>query len=297
MTDEVPIFSIILPTFNRSKFVGTAIQSVVDQSFKNFELIVVDDGSTDNTREIVNGFRDHRIKYFFKTNEERSIARNYGIERSSGLYINFLDSDDFFLPHHLQTAFENLREREFPELLHLNYKTQNSLGIMHSDRDFPEHDVNQRLIFENFLNGACFFIKRDIFEDLSFITSTEASFSEDWYLWLRLAARFPIHTKNNITVVLREHDERSLRTANPVKVERSVVLVIEELKKDVVFLKFYKSSFNYFVSECTSLVSLYYANVDKTRSVRYLFRALTAYPLFVKRKRFWAILKNLLFIS
>lgn len=290
-----PFFSIVLPTFNRSKFLAKAIQSVLDQSFDNFELIVVDDGSTDNTSEVVARFTDQRIRYFFKVNEERSIARNYGIDRAKGRYINFLDSDDFFYPEHLATAFENLFQRQFPELLHTRYELQDRTGTIVSKSEFVEKQVNQKLIFSNFLNGGCFFIKREALSDLSFIPHKDANFSEDWYLWLRLAARFPIHTVDVTTMVVTEHDHRSLRTVNPLKLERSLLLVLQELKKDSFVLSLYKHSFGYFAAECYSLIALHHTGVSNIKSATYLLRAMRAYPLFPKRRRFWAILKNLLF--
>ena len=88
-----------------------AIQSIINQSYINWELIIVDDGSTDNTEEIVKDFRDERIKYFKKIHEERSIARNYGIDKATGLYISFLDDDDYYLPEFLE-EFERRIEEE-----------------------------------------------------------------------------------------------------------------------------------------------------------------------------------------
>jgi len=75
------LFSIIIPTYNRAHLISKSIKSVLNQTYSNWELILVDDGSEDNTEEIVNSFGDNRIKYFYKKNEERSIARNYGIDK------------------------------------------------------------------------------------------------------------------------------------------------------------------------------------------------------------------------
>lgn len=103
-----PIFSIILPTFNRAYCLATAIQSVLDQSFESWELIIVDDGSTDDTQIIAEGFAnsDSRIQYLFQENSGASAARNYGIEKACGLYLAFLDSDDRYTQEHLAVRYQ-----------------------------------------------------------------------------------------------------------------------------------------------------------------------------------------------
>ena len=101
------LFSIIVPTYNRANLLKVAIQSVVDQTYTNWELIIVDDGSTDHTEQVVAGFRqDLRIKYLHQRNQERSLARNRGIEEASGSHICFLDDDDYLLVNHLMAFWE-----------------------------------------------------------------------------------------------------------------------------------------------------------------------------------------------
>ena len=100
-----PFFSIIIPTYNRANLISISIESVLKQTFTDFELIIVDDGSTDNTSEVVGNYTDNRIFYYKKVNEERGAARNYGIKKSCGEYVNFLDSDDFFDANHLEVAY------------------------------------------------------------------------------------------------------------------------------------------------------------------------------------------------
>ena len=106
-------FSIILPTYNRASFLSNAIKSVINQTYSNWELIVVDDGSTDNTKDIIEEYigKDNRIKYIYQENFERSAARNNGITNSHGEWICFLDSDDLFHKTHLE---------EFKSLIKLN---------------------------------------------------------------------------------------------------------------------------------------------------------------------------------
>lgn len=108
MTSIVKV-SVIIPTYNYGRFLGEAIQSVLDQTFTDFELIVVDDGSTDNTKEVVSSFKDSRIKYIFQENCGVSAAQNTGIRASTGEYIAILGSDDKWFPENLETPGKNAR--------------------------------------------------------------------------------------------------------------------------------------------------------------------------------------------
>lgn len=111
-----PLFSIIIPAYNRSGHLVAAVESVLAQTFREFELVVVDDGSTDDTRERMAALcaSDERIKYVSKENGGRSTARNRGIDESSGDWLIFLDSDDLLEPAALETFVELIEE--FPHV-------------------------------------------------------------------------------------------------------------------------------------------------------------------------------------
>jgi glycosyltransferase involved in cell wall biosynthesis len=94
----MPKVSVIIPTYNRADFLPRAIESVLEQTYADFELVIVDDGSTDETADVVARYADPRIRYHWQENQERSAARNEGIALSQGAYVTFLDSDDWYLP-------------------------------------------------------------------------------------------------------------------------------------------------------------------------------------------------------
>lgn len=98
-----PAFSVVIPVYNRSDLVANAIESVLCQSLQDFEILVVDDGSTDDIASAILRFNDSRIKLLRQSNAGASAARNAGMDIASGRYTAFLDSDDLFLPHHLET--------------------------------------------------------------------------------------------------------------------------------------------------------------------------------------------------
>lgn len=109
------LVSVILPTFNRADFLNNTINSVLDQSFSDFELIVWDDGSADGTKKIIEKYTDSRIKYFYDENHGVAFARNMAIEKANGKFIAFIDSDDIWLPDKLghQVSLINKHDADF----------------------------------------------------------------------------------------------------------------------------------------------------------------------------------------
>lgn len=106
----MPKLSVIIPTYNTSKWLKQSINSVLSQTFYDYELIVVDDGSTDNTSSTVQRFNDERIKYFYKSNGGVASARNLGLEKGTGEYVAFLDSDDLWPESYLEVVVSALDE-------------------------------------------------------------------------------------------------------------------------------------------------------------------------------------------
>jgi glycosyltransferase involved in cell wall biosynthesis len=105
-----PEFSVIIPVYNRTALLKRAVESVLRQDYTDLEVLVVDDGSVDDIKGIVDAFDDPRIRYHRQTNQGASAARNAGIDRATGTYVAFLDSDDVFLPHHLAAMHAMLRD-------------------------------------------------------------------------------------------------------------------------------------------------------------------------------------------
>lgn len=243
-----PFFSIIIPTHNRANLISVAINSVLNQTFQDFEIIVVDDGSKDNTEEVVKSIKDRRIRYYKKENEERSIARNFGIDNVIGKYIGFLDADDYALTIHLETAFENIQKCDANSIIHLGYKIENTNGkVITQVTNLNESSIDS-LPFENRLNCNAIFIPSHIIKKYKFLNSKYATISEDRYLWIILASRFEFHFVPEITSVTVEHDERSLNTLNAQKVMQSFNVIFKHLLKDKEARKKYGKNLNYFAS-------------------------------------------------
>nr|WP_298332167.1 glycosyltransferase family A protein [uncultured Christiangramia sp.] len=205
-----PIFSVILPTYNRASFISNAIHSVIDQGFEEWELIVVDDGSTDETRFVVEKFDDKRIRYFYITHGERSRARNFGIEQSQGIYICFLDSDDRYFSNHLSVLHDEIKARGNPKAL---FTTSSRILKKSGDWKRPlytsdEYEHPVYFVWQKFLliNSVC--IHTSILEQNQF--PEQFNVWEDTHLWLRIVAVHPFVQINEVTTEWNVHEETSV---------------------------------------------------------------------------------------
>ena len=139
-------FSIIIPLYNKANFVKKSIESILAQTYKEFEIVIVNDGSTDNSLAVVSEINDPRIHIFSKENGGVSIARNFGIEKAQNEYISFLDADDLWLPDFLQTIVEMIGQ--FP------HAGVFATGSSYIDRMGNKHDV----VNNNLAKGTVLFI-------------------------------------------------------------------------------------------------------------------------------------------
>jgi glycosyltransferase involved in cell wall biosynthesis len=206
----LPFFSIIIPTYNRAKFLPDALQSVIDQTYANWECIVVDDGSTDETEDVIELFSDERIRYYRKKHEERSIARNYGIDKAKGEFICFLDSDDLYEDNHLSVLYEKIHQENKVAAVYYtaNEKIVNgetSLLPTYSKAEF-EHPIE--FVLKNFLfiNSVC--VHHDILKRFRF--PEKFHIWEDTHLWLRILAQYPFYQIEQVTSSWNLHQESSV---------------------------------------------------------------------------------------
>ncbi len=293
-----PFFSIIVPTYNRASLLLKGLDSILNQELLDYEVLVIDDGSVDETRSLMSQIisENPRVKYFYKKNEERSIARNFGISKARGKYVTFLDSDDILYSNHLTVAFDLLKRKQFPEVGHLGYKLIDESGNTISTRNNFNHSSREQLIRENIFHGNAIFIRKDIATEVHFIPSASATIAEDWYLWLRLAARYPIFFDNTITAAVVQHDARSLMQIDPDKLIASTEIIIHYLKKDKPFLSRYRNKVSYHFANHYTFLTLTLALTKKRRAetLRYLSKAISYDPTVLFRRRFLASLKHLL---
>ncbi|MBI1287274.1 MAG: glycosyltransferase [Flavobacteriales bacterium] len=217
MSHERPFFSIITPTFNRAHFLEEMIASVQAQTFSDHEHIIVDDGSTDGTEELLKPIleADSRILYIKQENKGRSVARNVGIEAAKGEYICFLDSDDVWLPKHLETIHQATAKHENPTFFHAGLIWFYDDGspehlVQYAARDTFSSDVEY--VIANQFAPDCVCIHREILQKDLF--NPKLFINEDVELWVRIAAHCPVVGIGLHTAKLRVHGGNTDKEVN-----------------------------------------------------------------------------------
>jgi glycosyltransferase involved in cell wall biosynthesis len=194
MNDEKPFTSIIIPTFNRSNILPKAIDSIHRQTYTHYEIIVVDDGSTDNTKKIITKYPE--IKYIYQDNHGASSARNTGIQHAKGDFIAFLDSDDYWLPNKLELQVKIFLKNPLLWMV-AGAKVKNKDRKLNDSFSNPNltYDTKKitflNLIEYNCINTPSVLVRRDIFE-MTGLFDTNLKTGEDWDLWLRIACFGPV---------------------------------------------------------------------------------------------------------
>jgi len=218
----MPYFSIIIPTFNRAKYIARAIESVLSQSFVDYELIIVDDASKDNTAQTVKAFNDKRIIYIKNDeNKERCVSRNIGIAKSVGKYICFLDSDDYHLPDHLESLYQFIKTFNEPIALFFTNAWNEDMEGNRMERCCPDFtQYNPYTYFLHYtVNPQRWAVHRSVFEKIKF--DPEVIICEDMDTSLRiLTAGFPVYQlKERTTVYVESTDSFTVSDKNKAEKE------------------------------------------------------------------------------
>ena len=193
----MPYFSVVIPVYNKEKFVAKTLKSVLDQTFTDFEIIIVNDGSTDKSEVKILEFKDSRIQYYSKKNEGVAVARNFGIEKATSDYICFVDADDFWFPNFLETI--NHFIAKLPEqkvfATAIEIETKNKTIPAHysipTTSDFEIVDFFDASQKECVLWTSSVCIHKSVFEKVGTF-DTMIKHGEDTELWIRIGLQFPI---------------------------------------------------------------------------------------------------------
>ncbi len=295
---DKPLFSIIIPVYNRAHIILKTLQSVFEQSFKSYELIIVDDGSSDNLKDVFDDFvKNNQINnwtYYYKTNGERGAARNFGIQKAKGEYVSFLDSDDLFYLNHLQLAFEFISKARQPNLFHCAYEYVNAdTGAIRSV-NYGTNPINSSILKGNLVSCFGIFIKREIAIENLFEEDRQLSGSEDWLLWLSLIPKYTFQFQSVITGCMIEHSERSVLNFTSEQLNQRANLLSQKLSSNSNFVSKYGiKTVNKIYAHMLSYGSLHLVlSGKKHQGIRMLLKAIKINFSELLTRRTLAILKN-----
>ncbi len=219
-----PEFSIVIPTYNRALLLPRALQSVMGQSLDSFEVIVADDGSTDETAAALThwqGLFGERLRVLHLSHEGVACARNAGLAASRGRWIAFLDSDDEWLPNHLETLREAFGRDSAPGLVFTDHYIQSDrLVRTRVELGEERNEAVRRIILRQaVLLTTVVAIERRVYEALGGF-APELQGTEDWEYWARIAIEFPVAHAPEGTAIIYQHAEN--HSSDPAKAERQL---------------------------------------------------------------------------
>lgn len=222
------LVSVIIPTFNSEKTIKETIESVLNQTLTNLEVIVINDGSQDSTLEIVKSINDSRIKVFSYLNAGANVSRNRGLTQATGEFVSFLDADDLWTPDKLETQLKALQENPKAAVA---YSWTNSIDetgkfLRRGSYITANGDVYAKLLLLDFIeSGSNPLIRREALATVGgFDESLPAA--QDWDMWLRLAAKYHFIAVSSVQILYRVcHNSMS---ANMLRQESASLQVIEK---------------------------------------------------------------------
>ena len=290
-----PKFSVIIPTYNRGYMIMPTLESLFKQSFKDFEIIVVDNCSTDNTEEVLKPLIDTGKIKFIKhdKNYERAKSRNTGMDNAQGEFVTFLDSDDFLYENCLKKAMEFATSNSDKKIFHCLYELVSEEQKRIKGYPFPSvKNVKSKILVGNFLACIGVFIHQDIYSKMRFDTSPVLTGSEDHEFWIRVLGEFPnLGRINEVCAGIQEHE---LRTMNQTDVERTLerkMYIHEKLITDPLLKLAYPGKGPLFKAySFTFTASAFLDNKEKLKAYEYLLKALFLYPKIILNNFFQKVL-------
>jgi len=229
----MPKLSITVPAYNREKYIGPCLESILNQSFSDFEIIVVNDGSTDKTVEVVESYKDSRIKlYHNEQNRGIVYTRNRGFELSSGEYIAILDSDDISVQGRLekQVVFLDLNIKVglvggFAEVIDENGKSEGKVWFS----NFNQRKLNTRLFFENCIAQSSVMLRKSALPIPAY--RSEYPPSEDFDLWVQISKKWEVCNIPEVLIQYRVHSNNISKEENSVQIQNANKILLYQAEE------------------------------------------------------------------
>jgi len=219
--------SVVIPTYNYGHYLGDAIVSVLRQSYEDLELIIVDDGSTDDTRSLIRRYSDPRITWYFQPHKGISAARNFGIHQSRGEYIAFLDADDYWAPTKIDEQVNSIRSQNEVGLIYSGFFLIDQGGQIIAKRS-PVKVFDpplKTLLLGNIISGSSStaFVPRYVF-DIAGEFDEQIKGGEDWDMWIRISEKFKILAIDEPLAFIRLHSQNTTSNIDAMDVHQQAVI-------------------------------------------------------------------------
>lgn len=219
---EFPLVSVIIPAYNAENFLRNSIDSVINQSYPNIELIVVNDGSKDNTEKIALSY-GNKVRYFFQKNSGVSSALNRGINESKGDYIAWLSHDDCFLPSKIEKQIDSFKLNPKAHICYTDYNVIDDFGIHQGVMKLPyysKEDFSFHLLQAMFVCGSTVLIKKTCFFKENLFFSEDLKYAQDADLWMKLSLKYNYIHIDECLVNWRFHLEQGSRNDSAMRIDK-----------------------------------------------------------------------------
>lgn len=224
MSDCIALVSVVMITYQHEKYIAEAIQSVLDQTFEDFELVIVNDGSTDKTDEIIRGFQDSRIKYIYQENQGPSAATNNGVLASRGNYVALMSGDDVCYPKRLEVQYQYLNNSRkkivFSWVDFINDDSKPFIGD-HFAQNFFNHPYRSRpeilnwfFMKGNYLCAVTALIERQVLLEFGLFNVASIQI-QDFDMWVKLVKNYDIHITEKKLIKYRIRSDSGNLSSNP----------------------------------------------------------------------------------
>lgn len=296
-----PLVSIVTPVYNGEQYLAEAIESALAQTYRNFELLIINDGSTDNSKAIITSYLNNsKIHYFEQQNAGVAAARNLALRNANGKYIGFLDQDDLWLPDKLSTQIQYLETN--PEIPFVHSRQ----GYIQADGT-PIPDYPKDWVYD--LHGKCFIelfkrnriavltvlVRKSVIDEIGFFNEA-VSRVDDYELWLRICSRYPIGFQDNKLALYRCHDTNA--SHDYIKMEQAELKALKSFynKNKQIFESIDKKIINKRFFELHTEVAngLFWQKHNYNLSLHHYLKAIYFNPFCWKniKQIFWCLLSN-----
>lgn len=216
------LVTVVIPTYNRRQFIGETVDSVLAQTYRDLEVIVVDDGSTDGTEDLLKERygNEPRFRYIWQENAERAVARNTGIKAARGEFVAFLDSDDLWLPAKLELQIQYFARDSQLVMVHTGfsslYENGTTVSLILENKIYRQRNIFGQMVFENFVSSPTPLVRRWVLDSIGgFNEDRQLICFEDWELWIRIASLGPVGYVPESMAIRRLHDGNTEKTLTP----------------------------------------------------------------------------------